>query len=103
MEKKTLENYLTGLLDRRVTVEEAAELVGLKRAQYTKRRDDDSLTTEHLLQAFRTLGMAEPESWSHVMDMGYVDRAVITEALNEGRGPGSTGCGPASSSPQRSL
>lgn len=82
-----LENYLTGLLNRRVTVDEAAELVGLKRAQYTKRRDSDTLTSDQIAGALDALGLSQVEVYRGLITMGYIDPEVMTEAL-EGRAPG---------------
>lgn len=74
---RTLENYLSGKLDRRVTTKDAAELVELGRQRYAERRDDGTITADMVMTAAHKLDL---NPVIVLLDMGYITEHQLAEA-----------------------
>lgn len=85
MNKMSIEAYASyQLYPRRITVQEAADLVGLGRTQYTANRDSGKITADQVILAMRELGLNETDA---LIEMGYLDENSVIESA-ERREPG---------------
>ncbi|QGH75771.1 transcriptional repressor [Gordonia phage Syleon] len=77
--RMSVEAYAHYKLDRRVTVGEAAEAVGLGRSQYTVHRDNGTISADQVMRAMNHFGLNPFEA---LVEMGYGKKSALREAVD---------------------